>query len=67
MMNISKEEFMRIASGTYDELSKKLDFDKQNFYDFESGMVEILRSQNNKILQASVGKLPKKKRDKKKS
>jgi hypothetical protein len=66
-MNISKEEFMRIASGTYDELSKKLDFDKQNFYDFESGMVEILRSQNNKILQASVGKLPKKERDKKKS
>jgi hypothetical protein len=56
---------MRIASGTYDELSQKLDFNKQNFYDFESGMVDILRSHNNQILQASVGKLPKQEREKK--
>lgn len=65
-MNLTREQFLALASELYDqELSQKLNDKTQDFFEYESVFVQTMQEFNRKTLEASLGALPTNPRKKK--
>lgn len=60
---MTKEEYLAIAAKRYDELQALNRID--NFYDYESKFVEIMRDLGKEVLEKNLSELPADKRKKK--
>jgi hypothetical protein len=65
-MNLTKEQFLALASELYDqEMSQKLNDKTQDFFEYESVFATMMQEFNRKTLEASLGELPSNPRKKK--
>ncbi len=60
---MTKEEYLAIAARRYDELQALNKID--NFYDYESGFVNIIKDLGKEVLEKNLSDLPADKRKKK--
>ena len=53
-MELSKEDFLKMASSKYDELSEQLDSQTIDFYEYESRLESIMLDFSRTILSSSL-------------
>ena len=66
MKELTKAEFLRRASLFYDKLTQDLDTEKQDFYEFESKLDELVQEFGKELMQESMGAVGDNVRQKKK-
>jgi hypothetical protein len=66
-MNLTKDQFIALASEMYDqEMKQKLNDKTQDFFEYESTFAAIMQEFSRKTLERSLGELPTNIRKKKK-